>query len=52
MITEEVVEALANAWNLFLNLPEERPRDLVEFQQAIHAAQARVLLRSGRRELN
>jgi hypothetical protein len=54
-VTDEekaVVLLLAEAWNAFLKLPVEHPDDTAEFRHAIHAAQDRVLSRSGRREMN
>ncbi|WP_165326983.1 hypothetical protein [Stakelama tenebrarum] len=47
-----VVEKLADAWNAFLVLPIEHGDDQLEFRQAIHAAQDKVLSRPGRREFN
>lgn len=47
-----VVDALAAAFNLYLQLSVEHPSDRAEFTTAIHAAQAIVLLRPGRRDLN
>lgn len=47
-----VVTMLAEAWNEFLLLPVEHNDDQTEFRYAIHAAQAIVLSRSGRREYN
>jgi hypothetical protein len=46
------VMALAEAWNLFLKLPKEHADDQDEFRHLIHAAQEKVLSRSGRREIN
>jgi len=46
-----VVLALADAWNLFLNLPVEHSDDVHEFRRTIHTAQEKVLSRSGRREM-
>ena len=48
----EVVSALTRAWNLFLALPVEHQDDVDDFRRAIHVANAKVLMRSGRRELN
>lgn len=45
-------EALAAAWNAYLLLPIEHPDDQDEFRRAIHAAQAKVLMRPGRRQVN
>lgn len=47
-----VVLALAEAWDMFLMLPVEHADDTEEFRRAIHAAQAKVLMRSGRRQIN
>jgi hypothetical protein len=49
---EAVITALAEAWNLFLELPVEHPSDLGEFLAIIHGAQDKVLARAGRRGLN
>lgn len=43
---------LAEAWNLFMTLPVEHADDVDEFRRAIHAAQAKVLMRPGRRQIN
>ena len=47
-----VVLALAEAWNLYLRLPDEHPDDNDEFRRAIHAAQDKILAREGRRQIN
>lgn len=47
-----VVLALAEAWNRYVDLPVEHGDDMDEFRRAIHAAQAKVLMRPGRREIN
>lgn len=47
-----VVSKLAEAWDAFHCLPLEHPDDLNEFRAIIHAAQAKILARSGRREIN
>ena len=47
-----VVQKLAEAWDLFLALPVEHDDDVDEFRRVIHAAQAKVLMRPGRRQLN
>ena len=47
-----VAVKLAEAWNLFLALPIEHQDDTDEFRRAIHAAQAKVLMRTGRRQIN
>lgn len=45
-----VVDALASAWNLYVSLPIEHQDDQDEFRRAIHAANAKVLMRPGRRQ--
>lgn len=45
-----VVDALAEAWNRYVDLPIEHDDDQDEFRRAIHAANAKVLMRPGRRE--
>jgi hypothetical protein len=45
-----VVDALADAWNRYVELPIEHDDDQDEFRRAIHAANAKVLMRPGRRE--
>jgi hypothetical protein len=47
-----VVRALAAAWDLYIELPIEHPMDRGEFAKIIHDAQARVLMRPARRQLN
>lgn len=47
----QVVEKLAEAWNLFMKLPVEHAMDQDEFCRAIHVAQDKVLSRSGRRQM-
>ena len=47
-----VVKALADAWNAFLTLPIEHDDDIPEFRRLIHAAQEKVLARTGRRWMN
>lgn len=46
-----IVDMLAAAWNAYLALPVEHPCDRTEFMRAIHDAQARVLMRPARRDL-
>ena len=48
----KVARKLAEAWNLFCELPVEHADDTEEFRRAIHAAQAKVLMRPGRRQIN
>lgn len=45
-----VVDALAAAWNRYVALPIEHQDDQDEFRRAIHAANAKVLMRPGRRQ--
>ncbi|MDE3791701.1 hypothetical protein I7G86_13765 [Sinorhizobium meliloti] len=47
-----IVSALGVIWNAFLELPVEHADDVDEFRRLIHAAQEKVLARSGRREFN
>lgn len=47
-----VTVVLAEALNLYLTLPIEHLDDTDEFRRAIHAAQAKVLMRPGRRQIN
>lgn len=49
---KELVLELGRIWNQFLQLPEERSHDADEFRFAIHAAQAQILKRQARRDLN
>lgn len=49
----DVINALAHAWNLFVEkLPVEHIDDNYEFCQLIHAAQDKILARVGRRQMN
>lgn len=48
----EVTIKLAAAWDAFCALPVEHPDDTDEFRRAVHAAQAKVLMRPGRRQIN
>lgn len=48
----EVVEKLAEVWNLFLALPVQHPWDQQEFMHIIHHAQQMILARVGERILN
>lgn len=55
VLTQEerkVIDALADAWNAFVSLPEEHEWERVEFMHAIHAAQSIVMARPAQRELN
>jgi hypothetical protein len=47
----DVVNAISEAWNLFLQLPVEHDDDIEEFRRLIHAAHAKVLCRPARRSL-
>jgi hypothetical protein len=54
LLTDEegdVVNALAQAWNRFVELPVEHPDDLSEFRSGIHRLQEKVLARPARRQL-
>jgi hypothetical protein len=51
-LERSVINTLATAWSLYLNLPQEHPDDQTEFRRAIHAAQNLVLARPGRRQFN
>ncbi|MBC8273391.1 MAG: hypothetical protein H8E40_00260 [Chloroflexi bacterium] len=46
---KRVLELLADAYNLFLELEERHPCDAQEFMQAIHVAQNIVLARAALR---
>jgi hypothetical protein len=47
---QKVLEALAEAWRLFLRLPVQHKWDQVEFMHAIHRAQHIVLARPAMRK--
>jgi hypothetical protein len=47
-----LVRALAEVWDRYIELPVEHPMDRGEFARIIHDAQARVLMRPARRLLN
>ncbi|HEX7856040.1 MAG TPA: hypothetical protein VF503_20345 [Sphingobium sp.] len=49
---QTVFSALISAWNAFLLLPVEHGDDTLEFRQAIHRAQEKILSRPTRRALN
>jgi hypothetical protein len=46
-----VLSLLAQAWNAFVELPEEHSADRHEFMHAIHAAQNIVFARIGKRNV-
>ncbi|TJW14333.1 MAG: hypothetical protein E5W82_10160 [Mesorhizobium sp.] len=46
---QEVLIALVNAWNKFVDLPIEHGDDLTEFRHGIHSLQHIVLMRPTRR---
>ena len=48
----KVVHLLAQAWNAFLELPNEHPDDCGDFRFTIRRAQGHVLMRLGRRQIN
>ncbi len=47
---QKAIDALAEAWNLFIALPELHPWDQREFMHAINAAQRVILSRPALRE--
>lgn len=47
-----VLDALVCAWSAFIDLPDEHPDDRSDFRRLIHDAQARILMRPARRELD
>ena len=51
MFTDElpVLESLVSAWNQFVNLPDHRFDDLVDFRRAIHEAERILAVRAIRR---
>ena len=48
---KKLVYALAEVWNMFLDLPKEHEDDITEFRHNLHDLQNKILARSGRREL-
>lgn len=48
----KALQLLADAWAAFCELPEEHPMEKAEFCTAIHSCQDKILMRSGRREVN
>lgn len=54
MTTEEkkCIMALVEAWNLFIKLPIEHDDDTEDMRRIIHAANAQIFKRVGRREFN
>jgi hypothetical protein len=53
LLSEEtkVLNSLADAWNLFIAMPELHQSDRQEFMQAIHAAQNIIMARPAYKEL-
>lgn len=49
---QNVLDALVDAWNDFLELPVEHPDDVTEFRHGIHALQVQILARPTRRQFN
>jgi hypothetical protein len=47
----EILNLLADAWNVFVHLPVEHSDDITEFRQGIHAMQNTILARPTRRTL-
>lgn len=48
---KQILEKLADAWNLFLGLPNEHNDDLIEFRHHIHILQRQVMSRPTRRTM-
>lgn len=48
----DVMEALIDAWNLFVELPVEHGDDAGEFRHHLHILQRQILARQGRRDFN
>lgn len=42
---KEIIDLLANAWNLFLKLPNHHPMDKQEFASYTHALQEKIMAR-------
>ncbi len=49
---KEIMDNLANAWNIFISLPLEHPDEVNEFRYKIHDIQRMVLIRQYRRTNN
>lgn len=47
-----VLNMLGDAWDMFIQLPEQHPAHNQEFMQAIHAAQRIVMCRPIERQLD
>lgn len=48
---KQILEKLADAWNLFLELPNEHGDDLNEFRHHIHILQRQIMSRPTRRTM-
>lgn len=48
---QKCIDSLANAWNLFLELPVEHNDDLSDFRYSIHVLQRQIMARSVRRKV-
>lgn len=46
------VRKFAEAWNVFAALPVEHDDDTAEVRALVHAINAKILMRPGRREMN
>lgn len=49
---KDCLEALAMAWNLFLELPTEHSDDVDDFRKGIHVLQRQIMARPTRRDMN
>jgi hypothetical protein len=49
---KHVVEKLAEAWNLYNQLPEQHPSDKLEFMHGLHDLQRIVMYRPAFRQIN
>jgi hypothetical protein len=47
----EVLNLLADAWNVFVQLPVEHSDDITEFRHGIHSMQNKVMARPTRRAM-
>ena len=47
-----VVEKLAEAWNMYIELPEQHPQDKLEFMHGLHDLQRIVMYRPAFRQIN